>query len=66
MRVVLKDAMKTNLQKPILPPHISPETKQIKRPRNQKTGKAAQVAQQSHHHTALFPRVGTNGRERSP
>ena len=61
------NTMKTNLQKPTLvSANFAAETKQSEQPTtNNKPSKADELAQHSHHHTALFLRVGAGGKGRS-
>ena len=46
--------------------HFTVKPKHSKQPTTNKLSKADELAQHSHHHAALFPRVGAGGRGRSP
>ena len=60
---ISENAIKTNLQKPAC---FTGKPKHAKQPTTNKLSKADELAQHSHHHTALFLRVGAGGRGRSP
>ena len=61
-----ENAIKTNLQKPTFFRTFHSRTITLEQPTTSKPSKADELAQHSHHHTALFPRVGAGGRGRSP
>ena len=58
--------IKNTLQKPTCFHTFHRKTKHSKQPTTSKLSKADELAQHSHHHAALFPRVGAGGRGRSP
>ena len=54
-------AMKTNHQKPTYPAHFTGKPTKQKHTKTSKLSQAAELAQRSHYHRALFPRVGASG-----